>query len=175
MNFLSKTQFVGCTLFVCVACSDDPATAQLDNDYPYVDGGARQVVVYKAWWGATLFADPVAPGGSSDALRTATGNDTAYALLAPGWSATSTTPPTVLIPVRSRAPLVAVRGDALHVSVSETTFEGDCAAKSSLSQADADFITSRIFPGDFAGFRYDAKTCVLTALPPEAGANEAGD
>ena len=58
--------------------------------------------------------------------------------------------------------------------VSDATFFGSCDAKQALSQGDADFITQRIFPGDFAKMIYDAKTCSSTPAP-DAGASAAGD
>ena len=49
---------------------------------------------------------------------------------------------------------------------------GSCAAHQSLPQEDADFITERIFPGEFANVLYDAKTCTSSPKPvPDAGAD----
>ena len=45
--------------------------------------------------------------------------------------------------------------------VSDATFVGSCAAGQPLSQDDADLVTQRIFPGDFAGLTYDARTCTM--------------
>jgi len=155
-----------CLLF---ACNDDPAFAQVDNGYATVDG----VVVYKAWWSSTLFSNPVSPSTSSEQQRTVTNTDYAYALITRGWDPTSTTPPASLVVVRSASALTVARGDTLQIVVSPETFRGDCGRASVLTQEETDFVTSRIFPGDFAGFRYDASTCTLTATPADA-AGEAG-
>jgi hypothetical protein len=141
-------------LCILCACNDEPATVQVDN--------ASDVVVYKVWWSPTQFTDAVAPNTSSPTLRTATGEDYAYALLAPGWDLHSDTPPTVIVVVRSKSKLSVGQGDTLHVSVSTNTFDGDCTHGAPLPQEEADLIVQRIFPGDFAGFRYAAGTCTLT-------------
>ena len=145
----------------------DPTQAVVENAYPEVpDGGdpATQVVVYKVWWQVVLFEDPVLPGMSSAEQRGVPENATAFALLAPGWDPESGTPPTTLVPVKSKELFVAKRGDTLRIRVSDATFGGNCAAQQALTQEDADFITERIFPGDFAGVFYDAKTCTSTPM-----------
>lgn len=154
------------------ACNDDPATAQVDNAYGVMDGGAGSSVVYKAWWSSTLFTDPISPGASSDPQRAVTNTDVAYAIIARGWDPTSTDPPPSLVVLRSSTRLTVVRGDDLHLVVSPNTFVGDCAHASVLSQDEADFITERIFPGDFAGFHYDAASCTLTAAPTLDGGTD---
>jgi hypothetical protein len=80
----------------------------------------------------------------------------------------------VLIPVRSKARVSADRGEVLHITVNDALFTGSCTANQPLSQDDADFITQRIFPGEFAGKVYDAKTCKLSTPPPDAGAADGG-
>jgi hypothetical protein len=168
--------FVACA--VCAAASltitacdtPDPTKAVVDNAYPELaDGGdpSKQIVVYRAWFVTTLFTEPVLPAQSSDELRSVPATDTAYALLAPGWDPEGTAPPTTLIAVQSKAKLSVSRGDVLHLAVSDATFAGSCAAKQQLSQADADFITQRIFPGDFANATYDATTCTSTPIPAD--------
>src|SRR5215472_11383187 len=127
-----------------VACSDeDPTQIVVDNDYPPVaDGGdpATEMIVYKVWWVTTLLPDPVAPGQEGQPQRTVPHADFAYAVLAPGWDPSPGTPPTRFIAAKSAASLGAARGATLHVHVSDATFDGNCAAGSSLSQDDADLI-----------------------------------
>jgi hypothetical protein len=148
--------------------TEDPTSARIENTY--TDGA-----VYKAWWVTTLFDRPVAPGSTSAELRSVPDTGVAYALLAPGWDPESGTPPASLIVVRSKAPLVAGRGSTLRIQVSDALFEGQCSAKQQLTQADADFITERIFPGEFAKLHYDAATCKTTPLvSDELGADDAG-
>lgn len=153
---------------VLAACDTETATqAVIDNGYATLaDGGdpTMQTVVYRGWWQATYFPDAVAAGSESSEYRTVPGSDTAYALLAVGWDPSSTTPPTVLIPVMSKAEVAVQRGDVLHITVSDQTFNGNCAGSAPLSQDQADFITQRIFPGPFTNMTYDAKTCTLTPL-----------
>jgi len=169
---MKKTIFA---LGILCACNDAPATAQIDNGYAVVDGGPDVVVVYKVWWSSTLFSTPVSPGVSSEPQRAVKNTDYAYALVARGWDPASTDPPTSLVVVRSQTPLSVDRPDNLHIVVSPKSFVGDCASASVLSQDDADFITQRIFPGDFAGFQYDASKCTLTPKPSEAGADAGTD
>ena len=70
------------------------------------------------------------------------------------------------------APLHVDRGQTLHIVVSPDAMIGDCAAGKPLSQADADFITGSIFPGAFAGVRYDAARCkMIPAVVPDGGAD----
>ena len=167
----------GAAVAVTACETETPTRAVVENAYPELkEGGdpATQIIVYKAWWVATLFPDPVTPGQTSDEVRSVPAEDIAYAVLAPGWDPASTTPPTTLIPLRSKMKLTVNRGEVLRITVSDATFTGSCAAKQALSQEEADFITQRIFPGDFAKVTYDAKTCISTPLPSDGGA-EAGD
>ena len=173
--FTPMFALVATTLLATTGCETETATtAVVADSYPAVaDGGdpSTQVTVYKVWWVTTSFLDPVAPGAESDAQRTVPAADYAYALLAPGWDPTSSTPPTLLIPLRSADKLSVNRGDTLRIDVSDATFVGNCAGGKPLSQDDADFITQSIFPGDFAAVRYDARSCTATALPPDGGAD----
>jgi hypothetical protein len=160
-----------------VACeTPDPTMALVENAYPVPsDPGdsAAQVVVYKAWWATTLFNEPVVPGAASDQERSVPESDFVYALLAPGWDPGSGSRPTKLIAVKSKQKIAATRGDTLHIVVSDGTFAGSCDAVQVLSQEDADFITQRIFPGDFADTTYDAKTCTSTPVAQQdAGARD---
>ena len=163
------------------ACDSETATtAVVENGYPAPpDGGdpAKQTVVYRTWWVATYFPDPVPGGMASSELRIIPGSDFAYAVLAPGWDPASTTPPTSFVVVKSKSPLTVGRSEVLHVAISDQTFAGNCAAKQPLSQSEADFITQSIFPGEFMNATYDAKTCVTTPVPMDGGdeGGEGGD
>ncbi len=168
-----------CASSTLAGCETSDSTfALIDNGYPALpDGGgdpATQTAVYQGWWSVTLFTTPVAAGAQSDPQRAITSTETAYALLAPGWDPTSTTPPTTLIPVMSTQELHAARGDTLHIVVSDATMIGNCAAGKPLTQEQADFITRSIFPGPFVGMTYDAATCVMSAIPTDdSGADSA--
>ena len=169
---------IACALCVAACDTETPTSAVVDDAYPAIpDGGdpASGVVVFKVWWQATAFLDPVAAGSESDVQRTVPTSDYAYAILAPGWDPASTTPPAVLIAVRSNDKLAVARGDTLHITVSDATFTGNCAAGKPLAQSDVDFITQSIFPGDFATVTYDAKSCVATPLPPDGGVDGGAD
>ena len=137
-----------------MGCEGETATSALvQNSFqvgPDSGNAPSGVTVYRAWYFTTAFVDPVAPGASSDTQRTVPATDYVYAVLAPGWDPSSATPPTTLIPVRSKGKLSVGRGDTLMIDVSDATFDGNCAGGARLSQDDADFITQRIFPGQFA-------------------------
>ena len=173
----SLHRFLAARVFLASLClaacnTEDPTTAFVDNDYPApaaTTDASSSLTVYRAWWFTTYFQDPVGAGTESSEQRTVKGSETAYVLLAPGYDPTQSTPPTQFIAMRSHAPLTAGRGDALHIRVSDATFDGNCATGKALSQSDADFITQRIFPGEFDG-TYDAATCTFT---PAAGAGGA--
>jgi hypothetical protein len=157
-----------------VGCSsENPTEVVADNDYPAVpDGGdsTTEMTVYKVWWMTTLMPDAVMSGDEGQPQRTVPGAGVAYAVLAPGWDPRSAAPPSRFLAARSAASLTAKRGDTLHVRVSDATFDGNCAAGNPLSQAEADFVTERIFPAEFAGLVYDAATC-SARLAPEGGAD----
>jgi hypothetical protein len=143
-------------LLLAPACdTETPTSAVVDND--------STNTVYKAWWSTSLFATPIAASKESESERAIPATDFVYALLAPGWDPASGPAPTRLVVVRSKDPLSVVRGDELHIHVSDATFVGNCETGPLLSQDDADFITQRIFPGDFVGVAYDAATC--TTVP----------
>lgn len=150
-------------------CETESATnAVVENTY-------GDVVVYKTWWVTTLFDEPVPAHATSSELRSVPETGIAYALLAPGWDPASGAPPAALLAVRSKQPLTAVRGGTLRIGVSDATFTGRCSAKQPLSQEEADFITQRIFPAQFANLAYDATTCRSTSLPLEDAGAEGGD
>lgn len=155
------------------ACdTQEPTHAVVENAYPDVtDGGdlTPRIVVYKVSWVATLFDEPVVPGSTSAELRSVPAFGVAVALLAPGWDPESGVVPTTLIAVKSKEVLEVKRGETLHITISDATFGGNCAAKQAFTQEEADFITERIFPGEFANRYYDAKTCTLTPSAPVPG------
>jgi hypothetical protein len=156
-------------LLASPGCDDAPTTAVVANGYPVAGDVADTMTVFKVWWAPTLFPDPVPPGEASETERTIPGSDFAYALLAPGWSAESATPPPRLVALKSTRALTAVAHERLAIPVSDDAFTGNCAAGSTLAEADARLIAERIFPGDFAGASYDPATCTSTPAPPDAG------
>jgi hypothetical protein len=168
---------VSISLLGVVACDTEDATMVVaDNDYPVLpDGGdpTLEMTVFKVWWVTSLLPDPVLPGGEGEPQRTVPSTDFAYAVLAPGWNPSSLTPPSRFVAVKSATTLSASRGDTLHVHVSDDTFVGNCGAGRPLSQEDADFITQRIFPGEFSGKTYDAASC--TASPTVGDADDGAD
>jgi hypothetical protein len=159
---------------LAAGCNDPPTTVVLDNDYPA--HAAVPLVVYDAYWQAVAFEQPdgavapVPPGESSGPESTVPASaNTAYVVLAPGWDPTSGAPPSSFIVLQSQAGFAVNLGDTLHIPVDDETFTGNCAAGSLLTQSQADFITQRIFPGDFASLSYDAATCTTTPIG-DAGA-----
>ncbi len=162
-------------LLAAASCeTETPSMVVVDNDYPVVsDGGdaTQEMTVFKVWWTTTLLPDPVAPGNEGEPERTVLNTDFAYAVVAPGWAPSSPTPPRIFIPMKSVGPLSVARGDTLHIHVSDDLFVGNCAANKPLSQEDADFISQRIFPAEFAGATYDAKSCTATPRTLRADAN----
>jgi hypothetical protein len=155
-------------------CDAPPtATVTLANEYPV---SKNPLVVYDAYWQAVSFRGAaIFPGSSSAAQNTLSCSaNTAYVVVAPGWDPTSGAPPASLLVLQSRGDGFGVDlGDALTIPVDDTTFQGNCAAGSPLTQAQADFITQRVFPGDFTNLHYDATTCVTTAIA-DGGVLEAG-
>jgi len=143
-------------------CFPRPDTSVvLENDYPR--DAAAPYVIYQAYWQAVLFDAAIVPGASSDAMATvpASGN-TAYVLVAPGWDPTSKTPPRSIVVLESSGQFGVNLDDTLTIPVSDQTFVGNCAAGSVLTQAEADKITSLVFPGVFTQLHYDAHDCTTT-------------
>jgi len=151
---------IGLLVALGACATEDATTAVVDNAYPRDPTGS--IVVYRVWWQTTLFPDPVGAGESSAELRAVPSTDVAYALLAPGYEPTSDTPPAKLVLAMTKVPLSVNRGRTLHIVVSDDLFVGNCAASGRLTQQEADFIASRIFPGDLAGRAYDPTTCTLS-------------
>jgi hypothetical protein len=168
---------------LCAAGCDaaNATSAVVDNDYAVVpDGGdagapVTEMTVFKVWWSTSLLPDAVAPGSEGTPERTVPNTDFAYAVLAPGWDPSSAAPPARFLAVKSIAKLSAVRGDVLHVHVSDATFAGNCAAGKPLSQSDADLVTKRIFPAEFATVTYDASNCIATPIPADGGDDAGAD
>jgi hypothetical protein len=157
------------------ACNtSEPTTAVLSNEYPPGSsaGSPDTMSVYKGWWAVAQFPRPVAAGEMSDPVRIVPGNDYGYALLAPGWEAANGAPPTTVIPLRSAQKLSVGRGELLTFVVSEWATIGDCGTGNPLTQEDADYVTQRIFPGEFANLVYDAASCV--SVPVSNGEGGAG-
>jgi hypothetical protein len=148
---------------VAAGCDPPPTTVVLDNGYPPY--AAVPLVVYRAQWQAVSFSAPVPPGASSDAQDTLPASDnTAYVLLAPGWDPASSTLPTSFIALQSRDGFAVHLGDTVHIPVDDTTFIGNCAVGSFLTQAQADFITQIVFASDSGSYSYDPATCTTTLL-----------
>jgi hypothetical protein len=125
----------------------------LDNDYSPSSG----MVIVKAFWQAVAFPG-VDPGASSDKLQTVSASpNTAWVLASP--------PSGVPLLLQSRDGFGVHLDETLHIPVDDDHFAGNCAAGSTLSQLDADFMTSRVFAADFAGLAYDAPTCTVSSLP----------
>ncbi len=82
--------------------------------------------------------------------------------------------PRVSFPVRSKGELTAQRGDTLLIPIAPSSIEGDCDSGAPLTQDQADFITQRIFPAEFAGVTYDAATCTASPLAEEGAGGAAG-
>lgn len=148
---------------LAAGCNDTPYVyVVIDNDYP--TSTAVPLVVYQAYWQAVSFTTPLAPGTTSAPQSSVAASDnTAYAVLAPGWDPTSTTSPTSFIVLQSRLGFAVHFDNTLHIPVDDTTFAGNCAAGSFLTQPQADVITQLVFPSVFAGLHYDAATCTTTA------------
>jgi hypothetical protein len=152
-----------CFSSLAAACDIPETFVVLDNNYP--TDAAALLVAYQASWQAVSFPAPVPPGGSSEPQSTvAASPNTAYVLLAPGWDPTSPAPPASIIVLQSRDGFGVHLGDTMHIPLSDSTFVGNCAAGSVLTQAQADFITEFVFPRAFGSLSYDAATCTVTSI-----------
>lgn len=157
------------TALLPACATESPTEAIVANGY----GDASDLSLYRVWYATTLFRDPLGPGEASAPERTVPGTAMAYAVLAVGWDPSSSATPTEFVPVESRARLAVDRGDTLRIDVSDRTFDGRCGGSRPLSQSDADFITQRIFPAEFAGVTYDAPTCTARASTNDGGTFDA--
>jgi hypothetical protein len=155
-----------CAALGAFGCNAPPTTSVvLENAYP---ASASPLVVYDAFWQAVSFQDaaPLSPGAATPPQGTVPCSaNTAYVVLAPGWDPTSSTKPGSFVVLESREGFGVDLGETLDISVNDSTFVGNCAAASFLTQAQADFVTQRVFAHDFAGLRYDPATCVTTSIP----------
>jgi len=146
-----------------VGCDTPQTFVVLDNRY--APSPTNALVVYRAQWHAVSFTAPVSPGASSDPQHTVPASAiAAYVLLAPGWDPSSPTAPTSFVVMQSRDGFEEHLDETLHIPVDDTTFVGNCAAGSFLSQEQADVITQRVFASEFATLRYDAASCTTTPI-----------
>jgi hypothetical protein len=158
-------------------CFPRPDTSVvLENNYP--SSREEPLVVYLGFWQAVPFAMasmtpdalPIPPGSSSAPASTVPASGTtAYVVLAPGWDSSSTSPPTRFVVMQSSAGFTVGFDETLVIPVDDTTFIGNCAAGSLLTQDEADFITQRVFQSTFATLRYDASTCTTSPLDDDGG------
>jgi hypothetical protein len=88
----------------------------------------------------------------------------AYVLLAPDWDPEAEALPASYIVLQSLQRYGLDLNTTLTIPVDDRTFAGNCAAGSFLPQAQADYITQRIFPTEAGVFTYDAATCTTTLL-----------
>jgi hypothetical protein len=138
-------------------------TVVLDN--VYAPSATQPAVIYRGYWEATYFADPVAPGASSDPQSTVPASaSSAYVVLAPGWDPASGARPASLVVLQSKGGYDVHLGGTLHIPVDDESFAGHCEVGSRLTQDQADFITRVVFPADFAALSYDAATCTATLI-----------
>lgn len=157
---------------ICIVCApftlgcDTPQTSVIfENDYP--PSAPAPLVIYRGFWQAVALPAPVPPGASSQPQPTvAASPNPAYVVLAPGWDPTGAAAPTSLVVLQSRSGFALHFDSTLRIPVADSTFVGNCASGSFLSQDQADFIRQRVFANDFAGLGYDAATCSTTGGPP---------
>jgi hypothetical protein len=157
-----------------LACDQHPRTrVVLENKYP--SSGETPFIVYRAFWQAVPFQQPLPPGSSSDEQDTVPASlNAAYAAVAPGWDPDASTVPTSFLFLQSKSGFEVHLNDTLDIGVDDATFAGNCAAGSFISQEQADFMTQRIFtqtlfPDAFAPFFYDATSCATTAIADAGG------
>jgi hypothetical protein len=152
---------------LAASCSAPTTRVVLENDYSPSSG----LIVYAAAWQAVSFPSPLPPGTSSDPQSTVPASaNTAYVVLAPGWDPTSTATPTSLLLLESKVGYGVDLGDTLSIPLGDSTFAGNCASGSPLSQAEADFILQQEFPSVGAAAQYEAATCTTTSRG-DAGAS----
>lgn len=145
---VARVAFVAVLAAWC-GCDAPSTKVVVDNDY------AAPLVVERAFWQAVAFATPIAPGASSEAEDTvAASANSAYVVLSA---------PSGLVVLQSRAGFAVHTNQTLHIGVDDDRFAGNCAVGSTLSQDEADFITTRVFADLFAGLRYDAATCMTSS------------
>ncbi len=146
-------------LLLASACEVPTTTVEIDNAYP----ASSKQIVYRAFWQAVRFTTPLAPRAASDPQNTVPASaNTAWVLLAPGWDPRDSAPPTKFIVLESKTGFAVDLDHALTISVDDTTFAGNCGTGSHLDQAEADFITDRVFQAEFTGLAYDATSCTTS-------------
>ncbi len=133
--------FIGFSLVRC----DDATMLVVDNAY------ADSTIVDAVWWSETYVPDAVPAGQASPAYRSVPGSAVAYVVLERDGH---------VFVAETAKPVSVERSSTLHITISPDTIIGDCAS-STLTQAQADFITESIFPTRFEGTIYDAATCKL--------------
>jgi hypothetical protein len=148
----------GCALLACGW--DTPHTdVIIANGYPPSSAN----VIYQAFWLNDSLTTPITPGSSSEPQASVFASPTtAYVLLAPGWGPGSTTSPESFVVLASQSGFELHSDTTLTITVDDATFAGNCAVGSVLTQAEADFVTQRVFAQTFAGLQYDAATCTTT-------------
>ncbi len=159
-------------VIACAGFPDSAPVTQVVLENHYEASAANALTIFDAYWLNVSFSGrPIAAGAASDPLGAipASADNRAYVVLAPGWDPTSTTPPSQLVVLQSRAGYEVALGDTVHIAVDDTAFEGNCAAGSPLTRDAADFLTQIVFASDFAGLHYDAATCTTTSTG-DAGA-----
>ena len=156
-------------LGVCVPGCDTPSTfVVLENRYP--ESTENSEVVYQGFWQAISFPSPLPPGSSSSPQSTiAASANLAYVVLAPNWPITNSVPPTSLVVLQSRTGFAVSLNQTLHIPVDDGTFAGNCAAGSSLSQAEANFLTEIVFAPLFIAVSYDAASCTSSPKSDAGG------
>lgn len=166
MKVVASLPLVAVLALGCEPPSNTTTFVVLDNEYPATSG----IVIYRAFWQAVPFQTPLPPGSSSDPRNTVPASaNTAYVVLAPGWDPSSPTPPTRFVVLQSKQGYGVHVSGTVRIPVSDASFVGNCAARSFLTQPQADFITRIVFPDVFGGLAYDAATCTTTPTG-EAGA-----
>ena len=150
-----------------LGCETINTTVVFDNRYPA--SATNALVVYRAFWHAVEFTTPFPPGASSEPESTVPASvNPAYVVLTPGLDPASDAGPggpTSFVVLQSRSGFSVSLNGTLRIPVDDVTFAGNCAGGSVLTQDQADFITERVFAGDFAGLRYDAATCTTVPAP----------
>ena len=158
------------TIAAVLGCDARPVTTVTIHNQ-YATSAKSALVVYRARWQEVVFADAVLPGSSSVAQGTVPASqNTAYVVLAPGWDPAGDSPPTSLVVMQSRDGFDVHLDSALHIPINDTSFIGNCAAGSFLSEAQAAFITRLVFPDVFASRRYEPATCTVTPAADEGDA-----
>ena len=136
----------------CTACDTPHTNVVLHNEYPRLERDA--LVVYRAFWQAVSFAEPIAPGRDSGPRESVpASSNTAYVLLSRGFEPNrdAAALPVSFVVLESRHGFDLHVGETLHIHVDDANFDGNCAAGKALTQKQADFITQRVFAEDFVG------------------------